>query len=337
MKDENLKFGLRLYSDIGQANKLKRIATIAEKQGFEYCWCSHDLFKRSAWVILTAIATSTSRIKIGPCVVNPITTNPAEIAMMISTLDELSENRAILGIGAGAPGFMEWVGEKSQDPYNVTRESVILIKKLIQGEQIEFNGKEFSWKKESYMRFKNRQDLPIYIGGQRKRMLQLMGELGDGALPTIFPPEYIDYAISHIEKGAKKAGRKIEDIEIVACTWFSIDKDGSIAEDRIKELIAYYGQHLSPLLLKEIGLKPEDFSLINEALRTDGINEAKKLVTDKMFRLAIIGTPDECIQQIEKLKNKGVNQIGIGGALGPNPENAIELIGKTIIPYFKNN
>ena len=56
-----------------------------------------------------------------------------------------------------------------------------------------------------------------------------------------------------------------------------------------------------------------------------------------MFRLAIIGTPDECIQQIEKLKNKGVNQIGIGGALGPNPENAIELIGKTIIPYFKNN
>ncbi len=331
-----LQFGIRLFSDLGSATYLHRLGVLAEKQGFEFCWCSHDLFKQSAWIVLSAIGSSTSRLKIGPALVNPHSTDPSEIAMMISTLDNLTGGRAVLGIGSGAPGFFKWIGVPTDKIYARTREAILLVRRLLAGEHVEFEGKCYSWMSEAYMRFETRRDLPIYIGGQSERFLRLMGELGDGALPVLFPPEYAGYVVRSIRAGAEHAARDFKEIDIVGCIWLSVHRDGRLAEDQLRGLIAYYGPHLSPSALGSIGLTPRDFEPIEEVWRREGLDEAKKLVSDKMLKLAIAGTPDECISRIESLRREGVTQIGIGGPLGPDAEEAVRLMGRTILPYFKS-
>ncbi|MHB1569257.1 MAG: 5,10-methylenetetrahydromethanopterin reductase, partial [Solirubrobacteraceae bacterium] len=62
---------------------------------------------------------------------------------------------------------------------------------------------------------------------------------------------------------------------------------------------------------------------------------ARELVSDDMLRLAIVGSVDECIEQIGRLVDAGVTQISLGGPLGPDPGEAIATIGKRIIPAFK--
>jgi 5,10-methylenetetrahydromethanopterin reductase len=91
-----MKFGLRLIAYLGDANELVRLAVLAERAGFDYVWFPHDTFMGNTWVITSAVATQTSRIKIGSVGTNPYTTNPAEIATYIATLDDLSRGRAVL-------------------------------------------------------------------------------------------------------------------------------------------------------------------------------------------------------------------------------------------------
>ena len=96
----SIKFGIRFNSDSGTITEILELAKVAEKSGFEYMWYCEDLFKRDAWIVLTAIASVTKQIKLGTALVNPYTANPAELAMRIATLQEYT-GRAILGIGAG--------------------------------------------------------------------------------------------------------------------------------------------------------------------------------------------------------------------------------------------
>jgi len=77
-------------------------AVLAEKNGFDQCWVSHDVFMRSSFVTLTSIADHTNRMILENTILNPYTTNPAEIAMFIALLDELINGRAVCGISAGA-------------------------------------------------------------------------------------------------------------------------------------------------------------------------------------------------------------------------------------------
>src|SRR3954452_24574908 len=103
-----MRFSLRLNNDLTISEYLA-LAQAAEAYGFDQFWVSHDLFLRSAPVILTAIANATQRIQIGTCILNPYTIHPSEIAMFAATLDEISGGRFNLGIAAGAGEFLKWI------------------------------------------------------------------------------------------------------------------------------------------------------------------------------------------------------------------------------------
>src|SRR6266852_2583408 len=96
-----MRFSLRLNNDLTLPEYVA-LAQTAERAHFDQFWVSHDLFLRSSPIILAAVAAATQRIEIGTCIANPYTVNPSELAMMAATLDELSDGRFNLGLGAGA-------------------------------------------------------------------------------------------------------------------------------------------------------------------------------------------------------------------------------------------
>jgi len=334
-----MKFSLCLNSGFGSIEEAVKLAIQAERQGLDCIWYCQDLFQRDAWVFLTAVATQTKKIDLGTCIVNPYTVNPAELAMHAATLDEYSRGRLRLGISVGAIEFLKWVGINVVHPLFSMRESIELIRHLMKSDRVQFDGKVFKgWTQDAYMRFQPFRDcIPIYLGAQKRRMLELTGKIAEGGLPLLFPPEYIEEVLKHISTGATSVGRRLEEIDVAGCVWLSISKDPATALDALRDLISYYGPHLVPEMIGKVGLTSEDFDPIREAIAERDYQKARKLVTSEMAQLAIYGTPTNCVEHIHTLAKKGLTHIRFGPPLGPNPVESIKLIGEKIIPNFDKN
>ncbi|MFN8499421.1 MAG: LLM class flavin-dependent oxidoreductase [Anaerolineae bacterium] len=214
-----MRFSLRFNNDLPPADYV-RLALAAEAAGFDQFWLSHDLFWRHAWTVLGALATATRRIELGTCIVNPYTQHVAEIAMATATLDELSGGRANLGFGAGAGDFLAWVGIEQTAPLAATRDALTALSLLLAGARPADVLPDTAvrpslrppvalgrWAREAYLRFPSRR-VPIYLGAMSPRMLQLTGEMADGGLPLLFPPEHYTEVMGYITEGARAAGRE---------------------------------------------------------------------------------------------------------------------------------
>ncbi|HEX5166028.1 MAG TPA: LLM class flavin-dependent oxidoreductase, partial [Thermomicrobiales bacterium] len=272
-----MRFSLRLNNDL-PITEYVLLAQAAEEAEFDQFWVSHDLFLRSSPAILTAVALATERIELGTCILNPYTLHPAELAMVAATLEEVSEGRFNLGLGAGAAEFMKWVRLPYDRPLATTRRAIRQLRAVLDGAQPP------GWEPEAYLRFDSGSGrrIPIYLAALSPNMLRLAGELADGVLPLLFPPEHYATVEPLIREGAERAGRSMAEIDLAACVWCSISDDRQAAEDVLRDKIAYYGHALSPLIFDRLGLTADDFRATERALMTERDPlKARALVTDR--------------------------------------------------------
>lgn len=331
-----MKFGIRFIDYLGTIQQRLEWTVLAEKAGFEYVWYPHDTFMHNTWVITSAAAVHTSTIKIGSVGTNPFTTNPAEIATYIASLDELSGGRAVLGLGLHTHQMVEWTGTSAANSINATREATEIIRALLRGEVVDYQGTQYHWTDQCYLRLKPvRAEVPIYVCCFGPEYLALSGAIGDGSLPMITPPESAAYMVPAVTAGAVAAGRDPQAVDISGCAWLSLSADPSAPTDILRDMVAYFGWALEAPALETIGLTPADFVPIKALIDAGEYGRARELVTDQMCRLAILGTPKHVIAQIEKLAGMGITQVNLGGPLGPDPAEAIRLMGEEVIPWFR--
>jgi 5,10-methylenetetrahydromethanopterin reductase len=331
-----MRFSLRLNNDL-PASTYVELALHAEAAGFDQLWVSHDLFLRHAWVILASVAQATRRISLGTCIVNPYTSHPAEIAMGAATLDELSGGRFRLGIGAGAHTFLEWIGLDQRRPLRAVAETVRTVRTLLAGQVPESTPGATvpGWTREAYLRVPSR-PVPMYVGATAPRMRRLIGEVADGGLPLLFPPETYAAVARDVASGARHAGRSLDAIDLAACVWCSVDRDRSAAEAPLRDKIAYYGPALSAASLAELDLGPAEFEPIRRALHVErDPMRARAMVTPAMLRIGIAGTPDDVVERLQGLVRQGARHLSFGPPLGPSPISAVDLLGREVLPRLR--
>ena len=325
-----MRFSVRLNNDLAVYQYVE-LAQQAESLGFDQFWVSNDLFLRSAGVILTAAALNTERIQVGSCILNPYTMNTAEIAMLGATLDEVSGGRFLLGLSAGAAEFLGWVGLRHGKPLTAMRESVAAVRKLLGNARAECEGEFLSWGEEAYMRFVVERQVPVYIGGMGPRMLELAGEIGDGALPLLFPPER--YYMARPQVAAGQALRENDDaqFDFATCIWVSASRDRDAARKVLAQKVAYYGSAMNEDVLADLGLEPADFAPITKALVADR-DEARaiELVTDDMLKIGVVGDASQIIERLEPLVVAGATHLSFGPPLGPDFGEALRILGDVI-------
>ncbi|MBX6342617.1 MAG: LLM class flavin-dependent oxidoreductase, partial [Thermomicrobiaceae bacterium] len=177
---------------------------------------------------------------------------------------------------------------------------------------------------------------PIYLGALSPNMLRLAGEVADGALPLLFPPEHYDTVLPLIAEGAARAGRSLEALDVAACVWCSIADDRAAAEAVLRDKIAYYGHALSPLIWSRLGLTQEDFRPIERALQTErNPAKARALVDERMLRIGVVGTPEDVVARLEGLVTRGARHLSFGPPLGPDPLAAVEALGREVLPRLR--
>ncbi len=329
-----MRFSLRLNNDL-KISEYIALAQAAEAAGFDQLWVSNDLFLRSDLVILAAVAQATQRLEIGTGILNPYTINPAEIAMFAATMDELSGNRFNLGIAAGAGEFLKWVGLEQEKPLAATRETILAVRRLLAGERVELQGEFLHWTEEAYLRFPAPRVTPIYIGAMGPKMLRLAGELADGVLPLLFPPEHYFGVKPYLDQGCATRPAELAPLDFAACLWVSLAEDGNAARRVLAQKIAYYGHALGPLIYERLGVTREDFLPIEHAMMVERDEEkAIKLVDERMLRIGVVGQPQDVIERLEPLVAAGAQHLSFGPPLGPDVLQAIQLLGQ-VVQHFR--
>jgi len=325
-----VKTSLRLNNDVTVAEFVE-LAQAAEACGFDQIWISNDLFLRSAPVVLAAAARHTRSIGLGTCILNPYSIHPAEIAMMAATLQEASGGRFYLGLAAGAKEFLAWAGIERRAPLARTRDAVRSVRTLLAGGRPASEDVGGRWHDEAYLRVPAIA-APIYVGGMSPRMLELAGEIADGVLPLLFPPEHYAAAAAQVRTGAERAGRRVEDLDLAACIWCSIDPDADRARAALAAKIAYYGPSFAPYLLERAGLTVGDFDAIRGAMRAGDAAGAARGVTPAMLSLGIAGGADDVLARCRGLITMGARHLSFGPPLGPEPVQAVQTLGASVLP-----
>lgn len=332
-----MKFGIRLIEYLGSTAELLRLAVKAEQAGVDSVWFPHDTFMRNTWVLTSAAAGLTHRVQLGGVGINPYTMDPCEIATYAATLDELSGGRCIIGMGMHTQKMVEWTGRDTSDHLQYTREAVHLVRQLLRGEVASFSGRCFQWTDQCYLRFKPvRSEIPIYVSSFGTQFHELAGEIGDGAQPMITPPASARLMVSAIERGIDRCARQRARFVISGCGWLSLSAERAAAAQRMRSMVAYFGPYLEADALATVGLSHADFAPIKARTDVGDYAGAQALVSEDMLKLGIVGTPREVIRQIEDLATAGLDEVGLGGPLGPDPYAAIELLGREVIPHFRS-
>jgi 5,10-methylenetetrahydromethanopterin reductase len=292
---------------------------------------------RSAPALLGALFQKTTRLQLGIGIMNPYSVHPSELAMIAATLQEISGGRFMLGLAAGSGEFLSWVGIEQDKPLTATREALRAIRALLAGERpIDADGAGPGWTRDAYLRLEPTR-VPIYIGAMSPKMLEFAGAEADGVLALLFPPEHFETASALVSHGAARAGRRLDDLDMPACVWLSLDEDRERADRALALKLAYYGAAFSPYLLARAGLTTEDFTPAVDALRDGDEEAAIRSITPSMLSLGISGDPETVIERCRQLQRLGATHLSFGPPLGPDPVASIELLGRRVLPEVRRS
>lgn len=196
---------LLLLGDAPVAAMAER-AKLAERNGFDTVWLADERFYREVYTSLAVVAEHTTRVQLGPCVTDPFARHPALTAVAIATLDEVSNGRAILGLGGGISGFAE-LGIEPRKPPRAIRETIELVRALMTGEQVDYQGEIIQFR-DGHLGFKpERARIPIAIASNGPLGQRAAGALADAAImEACGNVEEAQAFRDEVGRGAEKAG-----------------------------------------------------------------------------------------------------------------------------------
>ncbi len=309
-------FAIRLHGGM-DSRICAAAAQHAERHGFSTVWFAENPFQRGVLPAASACAVATESIEIGIGVFNPFNRHPTLMAMEIGALDELSNGRAILGIGAGVPRTIEKFA-KFEKIASALRDTIAIAGPLLAGEEVVHAGAVFSADHVKLSYELPRQRVPVFFAAMGERMLRLCGEAGDGLLiSNMCPPSFTGRAIAIMADSAVTVGRSApsEIVKYVPCV---VATNGADARNAVKPAIgamlaAYWKAYQpTPAALSAIGddngIDPSVFAV---SLQRLGAGEPAEEVLDDSFvsAYAVAGTVEDCLEQCRDLAATGVTQM----------------------------
>ena len=241
-------------ADLGAATELARSA---ERLGYDSVWVTHGL-GRDSFLVLSAYGAATSRIGLGNGVVPIYPRHPVAMAQAALTLNEMTANRFRLGIGVShAASMQDMLGLRIVEPLAAMREYVAVLRGAL-GEGSDFTGRHYRARWAMAVPARPAAP-PIYLAALSTKMLELAGEIADGVILWLCPPEYVEtVAVPAITRGRRRANRPLDGFEIVAAVPLAITDDRAAALSAFRaELVRYASLPFYRAMLDTAGLRAE--------------------------------------------------------------------------------
>jgi 5,10-methylenetetrahydromethanopterin reductase len=300
------EFGVGLFPT-EPLQKMIHLAKVTEESGYSHIWVGDShLIWREAYINMAAMALNTSKVKLGTGVTNPLTRHPSVVASGYATLEEYAPGRMIVGIGLG-DSSVETMGMKPAK-LSFFEKTMREMRELLGGKEVQLETGKI------HLLHPCKGKVPIYIAASGPKMLELSGRIADGIIVLVgVADEYIAHAKEKIAAGARAAGRKLEDVNLVLWVPCAVS-DKAPAKDAVKAHVARVVAHPLPYVLDR-----QEQKVLEEIRRTydyyhhmdQEANHAEVIPDWLVDKFAIAGTVEECRAQIERIKRTGIQQIAI--------------------------
>lgn len=321
------------------AEAMKR-ARAAEAAGFEgIFFADSQLTTLDPFQVLSLCATQTSRLRLGTAVSNMVYRDPTILANSAATVNEISEGRAVLGMGTGDGPVYRLA--RTATRLAQFEEGILTLRTLLQGKSISVpRAKERQAEGKVTLRV-GKLPVPVYISAEGPRTLRLAGRVADGViLGTGFDLRVLEWARDQITQGAREAGRKPSEIDIMPAGMICVDNDGNRARKLVRARLANRAHHNFRFTMETV--PPDEVAGVKRFMEAFNITKPMEervdsnLVTDYLVeRFTIAGTPEECVTKIKMLEQAGIHRLLL------TPPDAIyndvmEAWGRSVIPHCLN-
>lgn len=288
-----MKLGLHLgYWGAKPIDRFIQLAQRAEDLGFDIV-CTAEAYGSDVFTPLAAIATHTTRIRLGTAIMQISARTPTAAAMTAITLDHISGGRLCLGVGVSGPQVVEgWYGLPFRRPLERTREWLTIFRKILAREapvifdgaqyQLPYRGEDSTGLGKSLMSITHplRRDIPVFLGAEGPKNVALAIDEFDGWFPLLLPPDRFDI----YDPALQSLRAKFEILQSVA---FSTEIDPVVALAPVKKMLALY--------VGGMGAKEDNFH--KRVLERAGYTEVAQRIQDLWLsgrqREAVDAVPDE--------------------------------------------
>jgi alkanesulfonate monooxygenase SsuD/methylene tetrahydromethanopterin reductase-like flavin-dependent oxidoreductase (luciferase family) len=295
---------MRLSYSLGSLLTIEHVLECAKKLNMvkpDVIWIP-ETWGMENFSILGLTSNNNSYSKIGSSIINIYSRSPSLIAMGAATIDTVSNGRLILGLGTSSQSIVEeFHGTPFAAPIQRMKEYVEIIKLILSGEKINYQGEIFSLKNFSLLIKPPRKNIPIYLAAINQKMVNLTWDIADGIIFYLRPKKEIKSTLKKMQQI-----RKIDStIQIITCVHHDADK----AIKRVKKTLAFYvsvGKIYREFLASN-GYKKETENIFTE-YKKNGLDSNYELVTDSMVNdLCISGTPNDCRKKLNEFRQTGID------------------------------
>jgi probable F420-dependent oxidoreductase len=297
---------LSLHPPAEQFELVQRV----EALGYDSVWTGdHMSFHNPIYESMTLLASYapiTRRIKLGVAVYLLALRSPAVAAKTAATLDVLSGGRLVFGVGVGGenPKEFELCGVPHKERGARVNEAIDVVRTLWRDTPASFDGRFWRFQSVSIDPKPVQQPPPIWIGGRSDAALQRAGRQGDGWVSYVVQADRYAQSLDKIRAAAEAAGRSLDSFTAAHLVFITVGRDFETAKQAwVRVLSQRYAQDFEPL--------------------------AK--------RYGVIGTPEQCAEQLEAFRAAGCNYFLMSAIGDPRDEcRQLETIAAEIVPRFRS-
>ncbi len=282
------------------------MAKWAEAEGYDDLWFA-DGGGIDALTTAAAVALNTSRCRIGTAIIPVYSRTPAVLAATTHVLHQLSQGRFILGLGSSSQTMMEnWHGLEFAKPLTRVKETTQLIKMMLTGAKTDYEGETVQSR--GYRQPPLEANTPpVYMAALRAKMLEAAAEFSDGVILNLFPKDALPKMMQHIKIGAERAGKRLEDLEIVCRHQVVVTDDRDKARQLIRKSFApYYATPVYNKFLAWCGYE-EVAAAIREGWAAKDRAKTTGALDDQLVdAIGILGSMEECHARIREYAEMGI-------------------------------
>ncbi|UCE84611.1 MAG: LLM class flavin-dependent oxidoreductase [Deltaproteobacteria bacterium] len=294
-------------------------ARTADGSGVDSLWVA-EAWGRDAFSLLTQLAERTERVKLGTGIVNIYSRTPAALAQHFATLDELSNGRAIIGLGNSGPRVIEhFHGVPFQPAFRRMRETVELLRAFFRHERVFYEGELFKLERGFTLRFEPvRKEVPIYLATLNPRSVRMTAEIADGWLPTMIPIAHLEREVAQVRDWVRSAGRDADAFTVRApggVTVANAPQKVEAARQRAAGTLAFYCARMGDFYLRQLTRHGfgDAAATVKEAWNQGGAAAGvAALPPDMLDHFGFVGGTEACIERLERQQAAGVTLHGVG-------------------------
>ncbi len=307
-----MRLALGFNPVLGVADAAK-IASDAEAGGFESIWMHESLFQRDVVSYLSAMASKTTKIRLGSGVINTFTRHPVTAATTFASLAELSGGRVVLGLGLGSFPTIPLIGHQifpvdKTHPLKRIKEYVRVVRMVWEGGKVEFDG-EFFHVHNLTLGFKLQGKVPLFIASLSPKTQAYAATVADGVIlsPALNTSKGTAKMVESVAAGEARRGSRVERASYMMT---SVDPDPSKAVQAVRSFyfFAYQlSEVVNPAVLEPYGVKAEHLAPLKEAWKRGDVAEAQRLIPEEAIEaLTITGSADHALDRLKEYERAGV-------------------------------